>query len=72
MWRILHLDLLVGERSGPFKLEVTRRHILGDDLMRQVQEGEADSVSRRTPRLKLMCCWSMRERSCNSVIHETV
>lgn len=36
MWRILHLDLLVGERSGPIKLEVTRRHILGDDLERRM------------------------------------
>ncbi|KAF8052464.1 hypothetical protein N665_1556s0009 [Sinapis alba] len=36
MWRILHLDLLVGERSGLIKLEVTRRHILGDDLERRM------------------------------------
>ncbi|EOA29718.1 hypothetical protein CARUB_v10012804mg [Capsella rubella] len=113
MWRILHLDLLVGERSGLIKLEVTRRHILGDDLERRMsvaenpftilyavlhelcvaivmdtvirqvrallqgrwkdairfdlisdtgttpanQEGEADSVSLRTPGVKLMY-WS--------------
>ncbi|CAN6895336.1 unnamed protein product [Brassica oleracea] len=41
MWRILHLDLLVGERSGgPIKLEVTRRHILGDDLERRMSVAE--------------------------------
>ncbi|KAG7576029.1 Mediator complex subunit Med14 [Arabidopsis thaliana x Arabidopsis arenosa] len=118
MWRILHLDLLVGERSGPIKLEVTRRHILGDDLERRMsvaenpftilyavlhelcvaivmdtvirqvrallqgrwkdairfdlisdtgttpanQEGEADSVSLRTPGVKLMY-WSDSEKN---------
>ncbi|CAN8260433.1 unnamed protein product [Cochlearia groenlandica] len=118
MWRILHLDLLVGERSGPIKLEVTRRHILGDDLERRMsvaenpftilyavlhelcvaiimdtvirqvrallygrwkdaihfdlisetgttpanQEGEADSVSLRTPGMKLMY-WSDSEKN---------
>ncbi|KAL0717673.1 hypothetical protein Bca4012_066995 [Brassica carinata] len=41
MWRILHLDLLVGERSGPIKLEVTRRHILGDDLERRMSVAES-------------------------------
>lgn len=40
MWRILHLDLLVGEKSGPIKLEVTRRHILGDDLERRMSVAE--------------------------------
>ncbi|KAG2316177.1 hypothetical protein Bca52824_019299 [Brassica carinata] len=119
MWRILHLDLLVGERSGPIKLEVMRRHILGDDLERRMsvaespftilyavlhelclavvmdtvirqvqallhgrwkdalrfdlisdtgtttpanQEGEADSVSLRTPGVKLMC-WSDSDKN---------
>ncbi|KAL3516282.1 hypothetical protein ACH5RR_023184 [Cinchona calisaya] len=32
LWRILHLELLVGERTGPVKLEEVQRHILGDDL----------------------------------------
>ncbi|KAK6911388.1 Mediator complex, subunit Med14 [Dillenia turbinata] len=36
MWRILHLELLVGERSGPIKLEQSRRHTLGDDLERRM------------------------------------
>lgn len=40
MWRILHLDLLVGERSGPIKLEVSRRHALGDDLERRMSVAE--------------------------------
>ncbi|XP_038718282.1 mediator of RNA polymerase II transcription subunit 14 isoform X2 [Tripterygium wilfordii] len=36
MWRILHLELLVGERNGLVKLEETRRHALGDDLERRM------------------------------------
>ncbi|XP_026422709.1 mediator of RNA polymerase II transcription subunit 14-like [Papaver somniferum] len=36
MWRILHLELLVGERSGLVKLEESRRHVLGDDLERRM------------------------------------
>ncbi|KFK37888.1 hypothetical protein AALP_AA3G042200 [Arabis alpina] len=123
MWRILHLDLLVGEKSGPIKLEVTRRHILGDDLERRMsvaenpftilytvlhelcvaivmdtvirqvrallqgrwkdairfdlisdtgsapanQEGEADSVSLRTPGVKLMY-WLDADKNSGSFI----
>lgn len=40
MWRILHLELLVGERSGPIKLEELRRHALGDDLERRMAAAE--------------------------------
>lgn len=40
MWRILHLELLVGERSGPVKLEESRRHVLGDDLERRMSAAE--------------------------------
>lgn len=36
LWRILHLELLVGEKSGPIKLEQSRRHLLGDDLERRM------------------------------------
>ncbi|XP_042478641.1 mediator of RNA polymerase II transcription subunit 14-like isoform X2 [Macadamia integrifolia] len=36
LWRILHLELLVGERSGLVKLEELRRHALGDDLERRM------------------------------------
>nr|GFC00651.1 mediator of RNA polymerase II transcription subunit 14 [Tanacetum cinerariifolium] len=36
MWRILHLEVLVGETSGPVKLEETRRFVLGDDLERRM------------------------------------
>ncbi|KAI3703653.1 hypothetical protein L1987_73845 [Smallanthus sonchifolius] len=36
MWRILHLEVLVGEKSGPVKLEETRRFVLGDDLERRM------------------------------------
>ncbi|CAK7340977.1 unnamed protein product [Dovyalis caffra] len=40
MWRILHMELLVGERSGPVKLEELRRHVLGDDLERRMAASE--------------------------------
>lgn len=40
MWRILHLELLVGERNGLVKLEELRRHVLGDDLERRMSVAE--------------------------------
>ncbi|KAJ8770274.1 hypothetical protein K2173_012744 [Erythroxylum novogranatense] len=40
MWRILHMELLVGERSGFVKLEELRRHALGDDLERRMAGAE--------------------------------
>ncbi|KAI4301925.1 hypothetical protein L6164_035160 [Bauhinia variegata] len=40
MWRILHLELLVGEKNGPIKLEELRRHALGDDLERRMAAAE--------------------------------
>ncbi|XP_031380291.1 mediator of RNA polymerase II transcription subunit 14 isoform X3 [Punica granatum] len=40
LWRILHLELLVGEKSGPIKLEESRRHVLGDDLERRMAAAE--------------------------------
>lgn len=36
MWRILHLELLVGEKGRPVKLEELRRHALGEDLERRM------------------------------------
>lgn len=41
MWRILHLEVLVGETSGPVKLEETRRLVLGDDLERRMAASDA-------------------------------
>ncbi|XP_073310570.1 mediator of RNA polymerase II transcription subunit 14-like [Primulina huaijiensis] len=40
MWRILQLELLVGERSGVVKLEESRRHALGADLERRMAATE--------------------------------
>lgn len=40
MWRILHLELLVGEKNGPIKLEESRKHVLGDDLERRMSVAE--------------------------------
>lgn len=45
MWRILHLELLVGERTGLVKLEQTRRHVLGDDLERRMSAAENPFVT---------------------------
>lgn len=36
LWRILHLELLVGEKSGLVKLENSRRYAIGDDLERRM------------------------------------
>nr|GEV47576.1 hypothetical protein [Tanacetum cinerariifolium] len=36
MWRILHLEVLVGETSDPVKLEEMRLFVLGDDLERMM------------------------------------
>ncbi|CAM8935678.1 unnamed protein product [Rhodiola kirilowii] len=36
LWRILHLELLVGEKSGPAKLDDSRRYAIGDDLERRM------------------------------------
>ncbi|XP_051123625.1 mediator of RNA polymerase II transcription subunit 14 [Andrographis paniculata] len=40
MWRILHLELLVGEKGGLIKMEESRRHALGDDLERRMAASE--------------------------------
>ncbi|XLR67527.1 hypothetical protein S83_018199 [Arachis hypogaea] len=40
MWRILHLEQLVGEKNKPIKLELMRRHVLGDDLERRMAAAE--------------------------------
>ncbi|KAK7258695.1 hypothetical protein RIF29_24277 [Crotalaria pallida] len=40
LWRILHLELLVGEKNKPVKLEEMRSHILGDDLQRRMAAAE--------------------------------
>uniref|UniRef100_A0A1D1Z013 Mediator of RNA polymerase II transcription subunit 14 n=2 Tax=Anthurium amnicola TaxID=1678845 RepID=A0A1D1Z013_9ARAE len=40
MWRILHIELLVGERNGTVKLEESRRYALGDDLERRMAAAE--------------------------------
>ncbi|KAG2696638.1 hypothetical protein I3760_07G067500, partial [Carya illinoinensis] len=40
MWRILNLELLVGERSELVKLEESQRHVLGDDLERRMAAAE--------------------------------
>uniref|UniRef100_A0A0A9DNB8 Mediator of RNA polymerase II transcription subunit 14 n=1 Tax=Arundo donax TaxID=35708 RepID=A0A0A9DNB8_ARUDO len=36
LWRVLHMELLVGEKTGPIKLEETRRYALSDDIERRL------------------------------------
>lgn len=45
MWRILHLELLVGEKGGLVKMEESRRHALGDDLERRMAASENPFVT---------------------------
>ncbi|CAN6439509.1 unnamed protein product [Victoria cruziana] len=40
MWRILHLELLVGDKNGPVKFEESRRYAFGDELERRMAAAE--------------------------------
>ncbi|XP_043701044.1 mediator of RNA polymerase II transcription subunit 14-like isoform X2 [Telopea speciosissima] len=62
LWRILHLELLVGERSGLVKLEELRRHALGDDLERRM--AAVDSP--------FMILYSILHELCVALIMDTV
>ncbi|KAJ8529393.1 hypothetical protein K7X08_036228 [Anisodus acutangulus] len=62
MWRILHMELLVGERSGPMKLDDFRRHALGDDLERRM--AAADNP--------FMTLYSIMHELCVALVMDTV
>lgn len=62
MWRILHLELLVGERSGMMKLEESRRHALGDDLERRMTTAEHP----------FMTLYSILHELCVALVMDTV
>ncbi|GLT74099.1 hypothetical protein SLA2020_459200 [Shorea laevis] len=62
MWRILHLELLVGEKSGPVKLEQLRRHALGDDLERRMSAAEDP----------FMILYSVLHELCVALVMDTV
>lgn len=40
LWRVLYMELLVGEKIGPIKLEETRRYALGDDIERRMANSD--------------------------------
>ncbi|CAN6195413.1 unnamed protein product [Urochloa humidicola] len=40
LWRILNIELLVGEKKGPIKLDESRRFALGDDVERRMAASE--------------------------------
>ncbi|KAL3814706.1 hypothetical protein ACJIZ3_015974 [Penstemon smallii] len=62
MWRILHLELLVGERSGLVKVEESRRHALGDDLERRMAAAENP----------FMTLYSILHELCVALVMDTV
>ncbi|XP_043688493.1 mediator of RNA polymerase II transcription subunit 14-like [Telopea speciosissima] len=62
LWRILHLELLVGERRGLVKLEESRRHALGDDLERRM--AAADNP--------FMILYSILHELCVALIMDTI
>ncbi|PHU10008.1 Mediator of RNA polymerase II transcription subunit 14 [Capsicum chinense] len=62
MWRILHMELLVGERSGLMKLDDFRRHALGDDLERRM--AAADNP--------FMTLYSILHELCVALVMDTV
>ncbi|PIN26584.1 Thyroid hormone receptor-associated coactivator complex component (TRAP170) [Handroanthus impetiginosus] len=62
MWRILHLELLVGERNGLVKVEESRRHVLGDDLERRMAASENPFVT----------LYSILHELCVALIMDTV
>ncbi|KAH9602249.1 hypothetical protein KSS87_015410 [Heliosperma pusillum] len=66
LWRILHVELLVGERSGAVKLEESRRFALGDDLERRMA---AAVEQKNNPFITL---YSVLHELCVALIMDTV
>ncbi|KAL2536887.1 Mediator of RNA polymerase II transcription subunit 14 [Forsythia ovata] len=62
MWRILHLELLVGEKSGLVKLEELRRRALGDDLERRMAASDNP----------FMTLYSILHELCVALVMDTV
>uniref|UniRef100_A0A803KPQ0 Mediator of RNA polymerase II transcription subunit 14 n=1 Tax=Chenopodium quinoa TaxID=63459 RepID=A0A803KPQ0_CHEQI len=65
LWRILHMELLVGERNGAIKLEELRRFALGDDLERRM----AAADEQQNP---FMILYSVLHEFCVALIMDTV
>lgn len=65
LWRILHLELLVGERNEAIKLEELRRFALGDDLERRM----AAADEQQNP---FMILYSVLHEFCVALIMDTV
>uniref|UniRef100_A0A0D9X6S0 Mediator of RNA polymerase II transcription subunit 14 n=1 Tax=Leersia perrieri TaxID=77586 RepID=A0A0D9X6S0_9ORYZ len=62
LWRILHMELLVGEKTGPIKFEETRRYALGDDIERRM--AVADNP--------FMILYTILHELCISLVMDTV
>ncbi|XP_021742254.1 mediator of RNA polymerase II transcription subunit 14-like [Chenopodium quinoa] len=65
LWRILHMELLVGERNGAIKLEELRRFALGDDLERRM----AAADEQQNP---FMILYSVLHEFCVALVMDTV
>ncbi|KAL9235820.1 hypothetical protein vseg_010554 [Gypsophila vaccaria] len=66
LWRVLHVELLVGEKSGAVKLEESRRFALGDDLERRMA---AAAEQQNNPFVTL---YSVLHEFCVALIMDTV
>ncbi|KAJ1268296.1 hypothetical protein BS78_07G124200 [Paspalum vaginatum] len=62
LWRLLHMELLVGEKTGPIKLEETRRYALGDDIERRMANSDNP----------LMILYTVLHELCVSLVMDTV
>lgn len=62
LWRLLHMELLVGEKTGPIKLEETRRYALGDDIERRMANTDNP----------LMILYTVLHELCVSLVMDTV
>ncbi|WVZ93594.1 hypothetical protein U9M48_039562 [Paspalum notatum var. saurae] len=61
-WRLLHMELLVGEKTGPVKLEDTRRYALGDDIERRMANTD----------YPLVILYTILHELCISLVMDTV
>ncbi|XP_020571508.1 mediator of RNA polymerase II transcription subunit 14-like [Phalaenopsis equestris] len=62
LWRILHLELLVGEKDEPIKFEESRRYALGEDLERRMAAAENP----------FMILYTILHELCVSLVMDTV
>ena len=62
LWRLLHMELLVGDKTGPITLEETRRYALGDDIERRMANTDNP----------LMILYTVLHELCISLVMDTL